>query len=150
MKKTIPLLTVMAVLALLGSTSQSSAQSSDAFSRSVGYRATGDDGITASPKWRQFLDERAAMNQTTSDAAPVDRTVGYRASGDDGITASPKMRQMLNEQYAQVYAQLNYPEVASRSVGYQATGDDGITASPKMRQMLNERGQGENQVASLK
>lgn len=29
----------------------------------VGYRATGDDGITASPKLRQFLDERNGAYQ---------------------------------------------------------------------------------------
>ena len=33
-----------------------------ASTRSVGYRATGDDGITASPKMRQMLDEQTRGN----------------------------------------------------------------------------------------
>lgn len=34
-----------------------------ASTRVVGYRATGDDGITASPKLRQFLDEHKSVTQ---------------------------------------------------------------------------------------
>jgi len=61
--------TAAAALVLLSSTSQSNAQASDAFSRNVGYRATGDDGIPASPKVRQFLNERGApMDKTASNA----------------------------------------------------------------------------------
>lgn len=113
----------------------------------------GDNGVTASPKWQQFLKERGApMNKNASKSIPATtRQVGYQAVGDDGIAASPKMRQMLNEGYAQVNAQLNAPEVASsQSVGYQATGADGITASPKMRQMLDEQARGRTQIAPLK
>lgn len=105
-----------------------------------GYQATGDDGITASPKARQLLNEQNAKTAAASSMqAATIRTVGYQGIGDDGITASPRYRQMLTEQYAQVAVQLNAPQVAStKAAGYQATGDDGITASPKARQFLNE------------
>lgn len=65
----------------------------------VGYLATGDDGITASPKYRQLLNEQYAQVDAQLNAPQVASTgsVGYRATGDDGITASPKYRQFLNE-----------------------------------------------------
>ena len=145
MKKTIPILMAVAALILLGSTTPSNAQS-------VGYQPTGSDGITASPKFRQFLNSQGApMDKTASKAVPSNKSVGYQATGDDGITASPKYRQVLTEEYAQVDAQLNNPQVAStKSVGYRATGDDGITASPKMRQFLDEQARGATQMAPLK
>lgn len=113
----------------------------------------GDNGVTASPKWQQFLKERGApMDKNASKSIPATtHQVGYQAVGDDGIAASPKYRQLLNEEYGQVNAQLNAPEVASsRSVGYRATGDDGITASPKLRQMLDEQARGQTQIAQVK
>ena len=151
MKKTVPLLTIVAALVLFGSTNQGNAWSGIGFMRDIGYQPTGEDGITASPKMRQLLDERAAMNQTNSNVTPVNGpAAGSLPFGDEGIAASPKIRQMLNEEDASVYAQIKYDQVAFKSAGYRATGDDGVTASPKMRQMLNERGQGETQVAPLK
>ena len=90
------------------------------------------------------------MDKTASKAVPSTGSVGYQPVGSDGIAASPKYRQLLNEEYAQVNAQLNYPQVASKSVGYQAVGDDGIAASPKFRQLLNEWAQGGTQMAPLK
>jgi hypothetical protein len=141
MKKTIPVLTVVAALVLLGSTSQSNAQAKD-------------DGIAASPKMRQMLNERGApMDKNASKALPSTGSVGYQRDGNDGIAASPKFRQIIDEGYAQNSAQLNYPQqVVVNHLGYRATGDDGITASPKLRQMLDERerAQGGTQVAPLK
>ena len=64
-----------------------------ATSASAQYRAVGDDGIAASPKVRQMLDERArsaAVSQTSATTS-----VGYRAVGDDDIAASPRLRQMM-------------------------------------------------------
>ncbi len=91
------------------------------------------------------------MDKTASKALPSTNPVGYRPLGDGWIAASPKYRQVLNEEYAELNAQLNYPQVASsKSVSYRATGDDGITASPKMRQLLNEQAQRASQMAPLK
>ena len=64
-----------------------------ATSASAQYRAVGDDGIAASPKVRQMLDERAR----SAAVSPSTRSVAYRAVGDDGIAASPKLRQMMAE-----------------------------------------------------
>jgi len=61
---------------------------------SVGYRATGVDGITASPKLRQFINDSRGVESMPGTAVVK---VGYRATGDDGITASPKLRQFLDE-----------------------------------------------------
>lgn len=118
---------------------------------SAQFKPTGDDGITASPKVRQQLNERkAAGTVITRVAQPAPATVasfGYRAVGDDGIAASPKVRQMLNERKAAAGATTG-SELAS--VGYRATGADGITASPKLRQQLDERSNSQVIVAPLK
>jgi hypothetical protein len=119
---------------LLASASTSNAQ----------YRATGDDGITASPKYRQFLSERGKpMVKGTKSAAVV--SVGYRATGFDGITASPKLRQFINDSRGVE----STPGAVVVKVGYRPTGDDGITASPKFRQFLDEH-KSSYQVAPLK
>jgi hypothetical protein len=67
---------------------------------SVGYKPTGDDGITASPKARQMLDERKTVAAVPATASTAVASVGYQATGADGITASPKLRQQLNERGA--------------------------------------------------
>jgi hypothetical protein len=132
MKNTNMLLILTAVAALLASTSQSNAQ----------YR--GDDGITASPKLRQFLNESGKrMVKGTPATAVV--SVSYRATGRDGITASPKLRQFIDDSRG---VASTGPTVVAK-VGYRPTGDDGITASPKLRQFLNERN-GAYQIAPLK
>jgi len=110
---------------------------------SAQYQATGDDGITASPRLRQMLNERKTVASTPSSAVA---SVGYQAVGDDGIAASPKLRQMLNERKTVA----STPSTAVASTGYQATGADGITASPKLRQQLNERGAQTIMIAPLK
>lgn len=134
MKNTNLILMVTAVVALLASTSQSNAQ----------YRTVGDDGIAASPKLRQFMNERGKpMVKGTTSTTVV--SVGYRATGVDGITASPKLRQQIDASRG-VWST---PGTVLANVGYRATGDDGITASPKLRQILNER-QGTYQIAPLK
>lgn len=121
------ILAVAAFAALFGLANSASAQNS------VGYRATGEDGITASPKHRQFLSEHTTVASTPSaDVAAA----GYRVASDDGIAASPKHRQQLNER--RVVS--GTPVTAVAATGYRATGNDGITASPKHRQQLNERG----------
>lgn len=124
MKNLSRILAIAAVAALFGLTNSASAQN-------TGYRATGDDGITASPKQRQFLNEhRTVASAPTTTVA----TAGYRVTSDDGIVASPKHRQQINER------RTGTSSTAVAATGYRATGNDGITASPKHRQQLNERG----------
>ncbi len=139
MNNNISLLAVVAALVVLGSPSSSHAQ----------YRPTGDDGITASPKARQFLDERKRAGSAYSTAAQVaaDHSVGYRAVNGDGVAASPKMRESLNRRAA---AAAESPQVAAKGVGYRPTGDDGVTASPRMREALNASGEATFQIAPVK
>jgi len=96
------------------------------------YQPVGDDGIAASPRLRQQLNERKHVVSASSTTVA---SVGYRATGDDGITASPKARQMLSERKSVMSA----PSSAVASVGYKPTGADGIAASPKLRQQLDEQ-----------
>lgn len=66
------------------------------FTASAQYRLTGDDGIVASPKFHQFLNEsgKRMVKGTPSTAVA---SVGYRATGRDGLTASPKLRQIIDD-----------------------------------------------------
>ena len=128
------ILILAAATALLASTSQSKAQ----------YRAVGDDGMAASPKLRQFMNERGKpMVKGARSTAVV--SVGYRATGVDGITASPKLRQFINDSRGVE----STPSAVVAKLGYRATGDDGITASPKYRQFLDEH-KSAYQIAPLK
>ena len=102
-------------------------------SASAQYKPTGDDGITASPKVRQMLNESAAATRVAPVTSTV--TVTYRNPAD-GVTASPKVRQMLAERKV-VVSEASPSEVAV--AGYQPTGADGVTASPKLREQLDER-----------
>lgn len=103
------------------------------FTTSAKAQAVADDGIAASPKLRQFLNERNTVASTPSTGVV---SVGYREPGDDGIAASPKLRQLLNERKTVASA----PSTGVASVGYSEPGKDGIAASPKLRQQINERG----------
>src|SRR6266568_1847101 len=96
-------------------------------------QTVGDDGVAASPRMRQILNERSAVPSPASA-----RDAGYKVIGDDGIAASPKMRQMLSERPVAVGGTGGGVEpMFSRDAGYKAVGDDGIAASPKMRQILD-------------
>ena len=66
------------------------------FTASAQYRATGEDGIVASPKFRQFLNESGKRMVKGTPATAV-ASVGYRATGRDGLTASPKLRQLIDD-----------------------------------------------------
>ena len=134
MKKTNHLIFLAAVSLIFASAVPSKAQ----------YKPVGDDGIAASPKLRQMLNERATRLAVTSQS--TSRVVGYKPLGDDGITASPKLREILNERAARLTAT---SESGSRVVGYKPVGKDGITASPKLRELLDERA-GTIQIAPLK
>jgi hypothetical protein len=100
---------------------------------SAQYKPTGDDGITASPKVRQMLNERAAATRVAPVTPSV--TITYRNPAE-GVTASPKVLQMLAERKVVVSGS---PSTDVAAAGYRPTGADGITASPKLRQQLDER-----------
>lgn len=102
------------------------------------YRPTGDDGITASPRVRQMLNERAVSARVASQVT-VARTEVENNAPVRSIAASPKLQQMLAESRPAVHTTASNGEVVT--VGYQATGTDGVTASPRVRQQLNERSQ---------
>lgn len=101
-----------------------------------------EDGIAASPKVRQALNERKASANASAIAAR-NRVITTAASTRDqpaasaGIAASPKLSQQL--------AELNKHSAPASSMGTaastssQPTGADGIAASPKLRQALEER-----------
>src|SRR6266404_1875657 len=133
MKKLEKVLFVAAFAAVSTMAGQASAQ----------YQANGNDGITASPKLRQQLNER---NQVTSRPSITVAAVGYRAVREDGVAASPKLRQQLDERKAVAMA----PAAVIASSGYHATGPDGITASPKLRQQLDQHAPQPIMIAPLK
>jgi hypothetical protein len=122
-------------------------------------QATAGDGIAASPRLRQFLNERSHSASTPSaapaqvqvqEAAPAQTEaaapVETPAAGQSGIAASPRLRQILNERGTGA----GTPSTSVASAGYRATGADGIAASPRLRQQLNERGTQPIMVAPLK
>ena len=97
------------------------------------YQAVGADGISASPKLRQILNERKA-NQAAMGAGEF---ADYPSSSSNEIAASPKLRETLKEEVPEAPT----VERDRQVVGYRAVGQDGIAASPKLRQMLDERKQ---------
>ena len=89
--------------------------------------ATSDDGISASPKVRQRLEERRA----TFNVAPSTTTQASTTQPTgDGIAASPKIRAQLEERYAATRAVFNPTAFASSTT---RSPNDGIAASPKLR-----------------
>jgi len=86
------------------------------------------DGITASPKARQMLNERRARVNAAATATAAASTKACCARTD--LAASPKASQMLAEQQKCCVAP---------TTGSVASANDGITASPKLREQLNER-----------
>lgn len=67
------------------------------------YKINEDDGIAASPRLRQQLNERkasatAAAIASKNHATATVASAGYRVTESDGIAASPKTRQLLNEE----------------------------------------------------
>jgi hypothetical protein len=123
MKTLNSILFAAAVSATVGLANNASAQ----------YKPTGDDGVTASPKVRQMLNERAAATRIAALTPAV--VVSYRNPAD-GVTASPKLRQMLAERKVVVSGT---PSTEVAAAVYRPTATDGITASPKLREQLNER-----------
>jgi len=91
---------------------------------SAQYRATGQDGITASPKVRQMLNERAAMARAATMVQYVDVDLAHPAK--DYIAASPKLQAQMAERHASAFPS-NDPDLVKAP-------NDGIAASPKVRQ----------------
>ncbi len=100
------------------------------------FKPTGADGITASPRLRQMLNDREASARVS--AMPPSAVVAVEPSGaPEGLAASPRVRQMLAKPGI---ASATVPAAEVASAGYHPTGPDGITASPRLRQRLNEQG----------
>src|SRR5438105_9895185 len=72
---------------LIGSAGQVDAQS----------QAVGDDGIAASPKLRQMLNERQA--RTAAPVLPAEVTT-YQGGTSEDLAASPKVQHMRSEEKA--------------------------------------------------
>src|SRR5258708_36595634 len=111
MKNANRLLIAATALALFASAGQIKAQS----------QAVGDDGIAASPKVRQMLNERKARA-----AAPQQVRINQVAP-QTAVAASPKVQQMLNERMRAPVAQAGSETARDRAIG-----SDGLTPSPKM------------------
>jgi hypothetical protein len=123
MKNLNKVLLAAAVAATVGLATNASAQ----------YKAVGNDGIAASPKLRQMLDERAASHHV----APQTHTVGVRyRSPAAGVTASPKVLHILDSQKVVLDGGASKDTALA---GYRPVGADGIAASPKLRSQLDER-----------
>jgi hypothetical protein len=107
------------------------------------YQATGQDGVTASPKVRARLNERAAQLRAASITVA---SVNLIHSADDGIAASPKLRAQLDERKAASTLAVDTSPSTTRK------SNDGIAASPKVRQQLHDRSseQNEIQIAPIK
>ena len=120
MKNSNRLLIAVAALALFASTAQIKAQS----------QPVGDDGLAASPKVRQMLNERYVK------AAAVQGVTISRIVPQTTAAASPKAQQMLDER-----APASVVQVAPQTAGYRQTGSEGIAASPKVRATLDEHQQ---------
>jgi hypothetical protein len=96
---------------------------------SVGYKTTGDDGIAASPRLRQMMDDRCALHTAMGGSETiVGEGTGARVSTTQGTY------------FAQNDQRTGMPNYQLQSMGFhKTTGDDGIAASPRLRQMMNDR-----------
>src|SRR5437868_13611287 len=106
MKTLNKILCVTACAAVFSSTARVTAQ----------YQTGGEDGIAASPKVRQFLNESKTV---ASPGVVADRS---RDTTDERIAASPRARQFLNEH--RIVA--NTTSSAGAATGYTVVGDDGV------------------------
>ncbi len=97
------------------------------------FKVNEEDGIAASPRMRQALNEHKASAKVTA-VSPAKHTCCTIASAGDRIAASPRLRQQLDDAKKTSVAASS----TMTTVGYQATGKDGITASPRLRQQLEE------------
>ena len=106
------------------------------------YRVTEDDGIAASPKVRQMLNEHKANFTKVSPANPA---VVVQTTCAPTIAASPKVSQFLAEQRANQAALKAEPSSAQPQVA-----QNGIAASPRVQKEISERTTPAIQIAPLK
>ncbi len=99
------------------------------------FKVNEDDGIAASPRVRQMLNERKASKAAAAIlkiAPTTDLYAGYRAVGSDGIAASPKVRQMLDEQ--RVSRIVTTPSQETVIAGYRPVGHHSFSECPPATQ----------------
>jgi hypothetical protein len=96
------------------------------------YKPTGEDGITASPRVRKTLSERAMMCPCGSISA--DRVSPSHAASD-GVAASPKVRAHLDE-LKSIAAAAKASASAGTTASTTRAPNDGIAASPKLRELM--------------
>src|SRR5436309_2418584 len=100
-----------------------------AVSAQAQYQPVGEDGIAASPKLRQILDEqKARMNSAGMPA--------YQGGSEEQSMSDSPGR---GEDFTQPIAW--NPPTTRQGGSYSPLGDDGLVASPKLREQLNERQQ---------
>jgi hypothetical protein len=105
-----------------------------AFQAHAQYKPTGDDGITASPKLRQRLNEQTKASRSA--AASSDNGALNRASSD-GVAASPKVRIQLEELKRNAEFASAFPS-AGLEPSTTRVPNDGIAASPKLREQMRQ------------
>lgn len=125
------ILTVAAATVVLGFLGQAVAQS----------QMSGPNGLAASPKVRQALNERPGQ---TSVVAPHQARHTATIAPAGYLAASPKVQAMARENAKSGVAANAAIMVASTPVRA-----DGIAASPKLREQMNERSM-QFQIAPLK
>jgi hypothetical protein len=131
-KLTYPLITAVAGLLVASASSALAGGTASCCSASCC-----NDGIAASPKVQNTLEERC-LSKCTAPAQVTAGTITPQAL----VAGSPKAQQMRSNPTTVV-------QIAPETAWYQTTGSDGISASPKVRAMLNERSQAV-QLAPLK
>jgi hypothetical protein len=102
-----------------------------AFQACAQYRPTGEDGITASPRLRQMLNERPALSRSGSASSDP---VLVSGSTRDGIVASSR----VNPQITQRKSITLPPSTDSALASTTKAPNDGIAASPKLRQQMRD------------
>jgi hypothetical protein len=93
----------------------------------AGHQVICEDGVVASPKVRQMLNDRQPIL-----AADGRGAASYEPRSAAAPFAPPKVRQMANERVTFDAP----PAPVDVIVSYRAQGPDGITASPKVREQL--------------
>jgi len=98
------------------------------------YRPIGEDGIAASPRLRQKLNEQTVGWHSAS--AGSDNIALNRAPGD-GIAASPKVQMQLEERKrnGEIGAASSSASIAASTT---RVPNDGIAASPKLREQMRQ------------
>jgi hypothetical protein len=103
-----------------------------AFQVHAQYRPTGEDGITASPRLRQMLNERPAVSRSGSASSDP---VLVSGSTRDGIVASSRVNPQITQRKGNITLP---PSTDSALASTTKAPNDGIAASPKLRQQMRD------------